>query len=393
MATARGASYQPARGSSFLDWDFDQAPFTLAWEITQACALACVHCRATAQPYRDPRELSTSEGVDLIDQIVDIGGPILVITGGDPMMRDDVYDLLDYAVGRGLRVALSPSATGRVTRRALERVKDTGTHMIHLSLDGSRPEIHDAFRGVRGSFDRTLSILKNAEELGFLIQIGTTVTRHNVQDLEAIAEQVARWSDVWTLFFLVPTGRGREDQMLTPAEHEEVLNWLYGFSKRVPFHVRSIAAQQYRRIVIQGQREANPAKTAADSAAPPRWELTGAGFSVRGQAGPRPPSMRGVNDGNGFCFVSHIGEVYPSGFLQLKAGSVREQSLADIYRGSQLFRELRNSALLKGKCGVCEFRDVCGGSRARAYAVLGDYLAADPTCPYLPATLAAAKGQ
>jgi MoaA/NifB/PqqE/SkfB family radical SAM enzyme len=200
--------YSPARGGSFLEVDFDETPFTLAWEITRACALACLHCRAEALPFRDPRELTTDEGLRLIDQVVELGCPILVVTGGDPLMRPDVYEFLGYAVNRNLRVALSPSATGRLTRVALERARAAGTHMLHLSLDGSTAEIHDAFRRVRGSYQRTLDGLRMAAELGFVLQVGTTVSRHNPADLERIAEIVAELGvDVWTVFFLVPTGR------------------------------------------------------------------------------------------------------------------------------------------------------------------------------------------
>ena len=373
--------YRPARGASFFEVDFDQTPFTLAWEITRACGLACLHCRAEAMPFRDPGELSTEEAFGLIDQAVDLGGPILVVTGGDPLMRPDVYDLLKYAVGRDLRVALSPSATGKLTRPALERVKAAGTHMLHLSLDGASAETHDRFRGVRGSYERTIARMRDASELDLLLQIGTTVSRHNFAELAAIGDRVAEiGATVWTVFFLVPTGRGQAADMLTPAEHEQVFHWLHEYARSAPFHVRTIAAQHYRRVVIQAQN------AAATSGQQPRWEYTGTGFSARVQK--RASAMRGVNDGNGFCFVSNVGDVYPSGFLQIKAGNVREQSLSQIYRDSALFRSLRDPSQLKGKCGLCEYRAVCGGSRARAYAMTGDYLASDASCVYIPAAVA-----
>jgi radical SAM protein len=373
--------YRPARGASFFEVDFDQTPFTLAWEITRACGLACLHCRAEAMPFRDPGELSTEEAFGLIDQAVDLGGPILVVTGGDPLMRPDVYDLLKYAVGRDLRVALSPSATGKLTRPALERVKAAGTHMLHLSLDGASAETHDRFRGVRGSYERTIARMRDASELDLLLQIGTTVSRHNFAELAAIGDRVAEiGATVWTVFFLVPTGRGQAADMLTPAEHEQVFHWLHEYARSAPFHVRTIAAQHYRRVVIQAQN------AAATSGQQPRWEYTGTGFSARVQK--RASAMRGVNDGNGFCFVSNVGDVYPSGFLQIKAGNVREQSLTQIYRDSALFRSLRDPSQLKGKCGLCEYRAVCGGSRARAYAMTGDYLASDASCVYIPAAVA-----
>jgi radical SAM protein len=372
-------TYQPARGGSYLTVDFDRTPFTVAWEITRACALACVHCRAEAIPRRDPRELSTEEGFRVIDQVVEIGRPILVVTGGDPMMRRDVFDLLAYAVSRDLRVALSPSATALVTRRALEKVKSTGVHMVHVSLDGSEPAIHDAFRGVRGSYARTTEILKDVLDLGIPLQIGTTVSRRNVLDLPRIAERVSELgATVWSVFFLVPTGRAQAADMISPEEHEQIFNWLFDLSKEAPFHVRTTAAQHYRRVVIQ-RSSANRVGGSASPAA--TWHLTGAGYSFRMGEG---PVGRGVNDGNGFCFISHIGDVYPSGFLQISAGNVRTQSLVELYRSSPLFRSLRDPSLLKGKCGRCEFRAVCGGSRARAYYLTGDYLESDPSCVYQP---------
>src|SRR5579884_2977666 len=241
-------TYQPARGGSYLTVDFDLTPFTVAWEITRACALACVHCRAEAIPRCDPRELSTEEGFRVIDQVVEIGRPILVVTGGDPMMRRDVFDLLGYAVSRDLRVALSPSATALVTRRALEKVKSTGVHMVHVSLDGSEPAIHDAFRGVRGSYARTTEILKDVVDLGIPLQIGTTVSQRNVHDLPRIADRVSELgATVWSVFFLVPTGRAQAADMISPEEHEQIFNWLFDLSKEAPFHVRTTAAQHYRR--------------------------------------------------------------------------------------------------------------------------------------------------
>lgn len=382
MTEASGPAQRPAHSAkpSYFNVDFNLTPYTVAWEITRACALACVHCRAEAIPRRDPRELSTEEGFRLIDQVVEIGRPILVITGGDPMMRRDVYDLLAYASERGLRVALSPSATRLVTRRALERVKACGLQMLHLSLDGASAQVHDRFRGVAGSYQRTLEILRDAQEVGLPLQIGTTVSRLNAGDLPAIAEQVAAaGARVWSVFFLVPTGRGKATDMLSPLEQERVLEWLYDLSRQVLFHVRTVAAPHYRRVVLQKRG------VRSSSGEGPRWELTGAGYAFReGQV----DSARGVNDGNGFCFVSHIGDVCPSGFLQLSAGNVREQPLATIYRQSPLFRALRDETSLKGKCGVCEFKRICGGSRARAYALTGDYLATDPSCVYQPAAWA-----
>ena len=364
---------QPKR--PLLDVDFNQTPFTVAWEITRACAYACIHCRAEAQPKRDPRELTTDEGFRLIDDLVDVGRPILIITGGDPMMRPDLLDLIRYASGHGLRVALSPTATKLVTRARLDEAREAGVARIQMSLDGSRPEVQDAFRGRPGSFQRTLEILDDIRSAGVSLQVGTTVSRYNLDDLDAIARVVGEYGAVmWSLFFLVPTGRGRQEDMISPQEHERVFNWLYDLSKTAPFDVRTTAAQHYRRVVIQRRRREE---------APSNGGLlvTGAGYSFADGLG---QSNRGVNDGNGFAFVSHTGDACPSGFLPLPGGNVRDRSFADIYRESPLFRDLRDYTRLKGKCGACDFREVCGGSRARAYAVTGDYLESDPYCVYQP---------
>jgi len=367
---------QPKR--PLLEVDFNQTPFTVAWEVTRACAYACIHCRAEAQPKRDPRELTTDEGFRLIDDLVDVGRPILIVTGGDPMMRPDLLDLIRYAAARGLRVALSPTATKLVTLERLREARDAGVARIQMSLDGSRPEVQDAFRGRPGSFQRTLEILDDIRSAGISLQVGTTVSRYNVDDLDAIARVVGEYGTVmWSLFFLVPTGRGRREDMISPEEHERVFNWLYDLSKTAPFDVRTTAAQHYRRVVIQRRRqEATSSETGL--------LVTGAGYSFADGLG---QSNRGVNDGNGFAFISHTGDVCPSGFLPLPGGNVRDKPFAEIYRNSTLFRDLRDYSGLKGKCGVCDFRDVCGGSRARAYAVSGDYLESDPYCVYQPPSM------
>jgi radical SAM protein len=362
----------PATRPDYLNIDFDERPVTVAWEITRACALACRHCRAEAIPRRDPHEPTTAEALSIVDQIAELGPPILVITGGDPLMRPDVFEIAEYASSKGLRVALSPSATALLRRDAIVRARAVGVQMLHLSLDGATADSHDAFRRVAGSFDRTIAALKDARSIGMPLQLGTTVTRMNVGELQAIAE-IARAHAItmWSVFFLVPTGRAEADDMLDAEQHEDVLHWLAELSEHSPFQVRTTAAQQYRRVLIQRAR-----RMQGDAA---QISLKGAGYAFeRG----RVQAQAGVNDGKGFCFISHTGDVYPSGFLQLKAGNVRTERLASIYRHSRLFRDLRDTSLLHGKCGHCSFKDVCGGSRARAYAITGDYLAADPTCDW-----------
>lgn len=373
-AADRGAAPRPA----YEDVDFRLSPFTVAWEITRACALRCLHCRAEAQPRRDPRELTTEEGFRLIDQIAETGRPILVITGGDPMMRRDLFDFIGYASQeRGLRVALAPSATSLVTRRALRRAREAGALRVQISLDGSSPPVHDSFRGFEGSFQRTLEIMADLAALDMSLQVGTTVCRRNLQDLPQIMELVARsGAAMWNLFLLVPTGRAAPEELISALEHEELFHWLYDVARRAPFDVRTTAAQHYRRVVIQRRR------SETSEGGPGSGFITGAGYSFRDGMG--PSFMKGVNDGNGFAFIDHVGNVCPSGFLQLPAGNVRRQPFGAIYRQAPLFRELRDYSLLKGKCGGCDFREVCGGSRARAFAVTGDYLESDPACAYLP---------
>ena len=358
--------------------DFSMNPFIIFWEITRACALACRHCRAEAQPHHHPSELTTEEGFHLIDQIYGMDNPLLVITGGDPMMRPDLVDLVGYGVQKGLRVSLAPSATRLVTRAILQRLKEAGLVRVSFSLDGSHAEVHDAFRQTPGSFQRTVEVLGYVREVGLSLQINSTISRFNLGELESLAAKVAELQPVlWSVFFLVPTGRGKDQTMISPEEHEEVFHWLYDFSQTAPFDVKTTAAQHYRRVVIQRKRK----ELGQPENGQPTLELVAPGFSYQDSIG---RAVRGVNDGNGCLFISHIGEVCPSGFLPLVGGNVREQPLAEIYRHSPLFCDLRNPAKLKGKCGRCEYKMVCGGSRARAYAVTGDYLEAEPYCVYQP---------
>lgn len=356
--------------------NFDLAPFTVAWEVTRACALACLHCRATAQPKPDPRQLNHEEALRVIDQVREAGNPILIFTGGDPLMRRDVYDLMAYAVSKGLRTALTPSATALVTPKNLARVREAGVSRIAVSLDGPTAEAHDQFRGFPGTFERTMRIMQYVREAGLTLQINTTVSRYNVNVLERMVDIVQEAGAVqWSVFFLVPTGRGKLDDMISAGEHERVFNWLYDLSQTAPFDIKSTAAPAYRRVAIQRARQER-----AQGKAPTR-PIAGAGY--RFQDGLDRPAM-GVNDARGFAFISHIGEVCPSGFLPVAAANIRDRSFADIYRNSQLFRDLRDPDKLKGKCGACEYRIVCGGSRARAWAVTGDYLESDPSCVYQP---------
>lgn len=349
-------------------FDFNQRPLVVIWEVTQACDLKCQHCRACAQPFRDLRELTSVEAKRLINEVAEMGAPLFVFTGGDPLKRPDIYQLVEYAAKRGVHPSLTPSATPLLTREAVAKLKASGLTRLAVSLDASTAAIHDGFRGVSGSWQRTVDVISWAEEVGLQLQINTTVTQRNKRDLPAIAKLLnQRKIALWSLFFLVPTGRGQLADMLSAEEAEEVFGTLYELSKQSHFHIKTTEAQHYRRFVLQ--QVARSRAASLESADAPTW---------------RPDSRPGVNDGKGFVFISHIGDVYPSGFLPMAGGNIRHQPLAEIYRESSIFRALRDPDCLKGKCGICEFRNICGGSRARAYAVTGDMFAPDPCCAYEP---------
>lgn len=361
--------------------DFTERPFIVIWETTRACQLACKHCRAEAQPHADPRQLNHDEALHLIDQIMAFGDPLpnLVLTGGDPLERPDLFDLIRYAVRKGLRVSITPSATPKVTKEAMEKAKKAGLSRWAFSLDGSTAAIHDSFRGWNGSYELTIRSISYLHELGLPIQINTTISRYNIHDLDNIAALLQKLGVVlWSVFFLVPTGRGNIKDMISPTDHERVFNWLYDLSQKAPFDIKTTAAQHFRRVALQ--RRTADRRAGKDTA----LTLLGTRMAGRATADGVGRAPLGVNDGNGFIFISHTGDVYPSGFLPVTCGNIRQQSLAEIYRNSPILKDLRNPDKLKGKCGWCEFRFICGGSRARAYAVTGDYLESEPFCTYIP---------
>ncbi len=370
----RAAAERSLHNEHMVQADFDQAPFTIAWEVTRACAFACVHCRADAQHHRDPRELSTDESKTLIDQLAAFGNdPILIFTGGDPMMRPDLFELITCATQKGLRCSLTPTATALPTKARLDKVRNAGIRRIALSLDAPRPEIHDAFRQVPGSWQRTMDILHRAQDVGLSVQVNTTVSKHNVDSLHEMVPFIQEVNAVqWSVFFLVPTGRAQIQNMISAEQHEKVFNWLYDLSQSAAFDIKSTAAPMYRRVAIQRKRAEVNGKLVT---------FQGAGFQYADGLN-RP--TKGVNDGNGFLFISHIGEIQPSGFLPLTAGNVRTDDIVDVYRHSKLFTDLRSPDKIKGRCGICEYRDVCGGQRGRAYGITGDYLESDPACVYIP---------
>lgn len=359
--------------------DFDRAPFLVIWETTQACALACRHCRASARPWRDPGELTAQEGLRLVDMTADMGTPIIVFSGGDPMNRPDLLDLIAHAKRRGLRAATIPAATATLGRDDVFRIRDAGADQMALSLDFPDAASHDAFRGVDGAFDKTMQAVAWAHEAGLPLQINTTLSAMNAGRLEEMAEFVGNLDIVfWEVFFLVPMGRGAELGGLTPSQCERLFDVLYRAQTSRRFVVKVTEAPHYRRHVAQRQSAGRPRAAGPVSQMPSLLTRSeGPGHTI----GLAP---RGVNAGNGFLFVSHLGDVYPSGFLPMRAGNVRGETLADVYRGHETFRALRDPDRLDGRCGRCEFRSICGGSRARAFALTGDAFATDPWCAYEP---------
>ncbi|MEX2532732.1 MAG: TIGR04053 family radical SAM/SPASM domain-containing protein [Nitriliruptoraceae bacterium] len=374
-----------------LRHDTSDRPFIVIWEVTRACDLVCQHCRADAIRERNPFELTTAEGRRLLDELASLGvpRPLVVLTGGDPFERPDLEELVAHGTAQGLSMSLSPSVTPRLTRPTMQRLRDAGAKAVSLSLDGANAATHDGFRGVDGVFDATLDATHLIRELGLRLQINTTVTRHTIVELPDVLRQVmAMDAFLWSVFFLVPTGRGEYLDALDADETEDVLHWLHDVSRLVA--IKTTEAPHFRRVALQRTGSAertglgvlyDQLRTAsADLLAPER---------VPERRVPRPPLH--INAGNGFVFVDHLGAVYPSGFLPIPVGSVRDRPITEIYRDSPLLRALREPATFGGRCGHCEFRDVCGGSRSRAYATTGDPLAEEPTCNHQPAAFLASN--
>ncbi len=347
--------------------DFDRCPFLVIWETTQACDLACKHCRASAIPGPIPGELSTAEGYRLIDDVAAMGTPLLVLSGGDPAARPDLIDLVRHGKSRGLRMATIPAATPRLTPVLLENLKAAGLDQVAFSLDFPSAALHDGFRGSPGAFDRTIAAMGWARNLGLPAQINTCVWEKSAEHLEEMAKLVEDLGAVfWEVFFLVPTGRGTGIGGLSPERCEELFEVLRAAQSRKKFILKVTEAPHYRRYLAQHRdKENGRARHAGPEAA---------------DHGAVPLAQRGVNAGNGFLFVSHYGDIYPSGFLPMPAGNVKRDAIAEIYRNAPVFRELRDPAALHGACGACAWSALCGGSRSRAFALTGDPLGPDPWC-------------
>ncbi len=369
-------------------FDLDRRPFLVLLEVTRACDLACIHCRAESCPTRHPEELTTAEIRGVLDDLASLGPPrpMVVLTGGDPFKRPDLIELVDHGSRHGLAMAVAPSGTPLATRANLQAVRAAGARTVSFSLDGATESDHDAFRGVPGSFSWTVGACRSALEVGLRLQINTTVTPTNVRRLPAMVSQVrSMGANLWSVFFVIPTGRGRQLERLSAEETEDVLHFLYEASSNVP--LKTTEAPHYRRVLLERRSAEGPKWVGGDLYHSLATELRDHDLS-RSPTGPRhsnvadPPrrSPLVVGDGRGVVFVSHLGEVSPSGFLPVATGNVRHLPLTQIYRTSPLLRALRDRSRLRGGCGRCEFRDICGGSRAQAFAESGDPLSEDPTC-------------
>ncbi len=351
----------------------------MIWETTRACDLACVHCRASAVPRRDPRELSTDEAFRLLDEVRAFAedgrpAPLMVLTGGDPLKRPDVHEIVAYGTRIGLRMTMTPSGTPLMTPAVLARLRDAGLARLAVSLDGASRAVHDAFRRVPGSFDWTVAMLRAARALGLPTQVNTTITRRTIGDLAAMGDLVADvGAALWSVFVVVPTGRAELGDVPDADAVERALEWLAAHAERAPHDVKTTAAPHYRRVLLQRRTAARragglAAAQAAHAAAP---------VGVVGRAG-------GVNDGNGFVFVGHRGDVHPSGFLPVPCGNVRTERLRLIHDMDSGARNGGSAEALVASGGLCASRQGCGGWRARAHAMTGDWRESDPLCAYEP---------
>jgi radical SAM protein len=355
--------------------DFSTSPLIAFYEVTRACDLVCLHCRACAQPQADPCELPTDQSLALIDRLAAFPEPpLLVFTGGDPLKRADLYQLIEHAVDVGLVTAITPSPTPLVTAPAIARLRQAGIGRMAVSIDGADAATHDRMRGVAGSFEQTRRIMAEARAQDIPMQVNTVLHPGNYDQLEAIAGWLKDQGIVlWSLFFIIPVGRATESLRLSPIQHELAFERLWRLSRQMPFAIKTTEAMHYRRFVLQ-KRQEDPESGALR-------------LSARGWMNGLP----GVNDGRGVMFISHAGLIHPSGFLPLVCGMFPFNDPVEVYQRSPIFRRLRDANHFAGKCGVCEYRNICGGSRARAYAVTGNPYAAEPDCLYQPPRWQAAE--
>ncbi len=347
--------------------DYSQTPLNVYWEMTQACALTCRHCRAEAMPGPHPMQLTFEESMEFLRQIPEFGNPMpqLILTGGDPLERKDLFSLIDAARGLGIGVSITPAATPAFTREVLVRLKEHGVEGLGLSLDGSTPEKHDSIRGVPGTFERTMTAIRWAQELDMPLQVNTLVAEETAGDIPVIYELLKPYAvSRWSLFFLISVGRGKVLQALSPEEGEKLMLWAFETSRTAPFVIATTEAPSYRRVVLERMRSEG---------------MTGE--EIKRSGATRSFEIR---DGHGIMFVSNTGDVCPAGFLPVVVGNVKQDRVADLYRNAPLFRSLHDPNQFEGRCGICEYNALCGGSRSRAFGFTGNPLATDPFCDYIP---------
>lgn len=348
----------------------EYSPRLLFWELTEGCNLKCIHCRATAQPNRNNEELTTIEAFRIVDEIVSFSDPIVVLTGGEPLYRPDFFEIAGYAVEKGLRVAMATNGT-LITKEIAKKIKETGIKRVSISLDGANKQTHDGFRGIEGSFDQALLGAKYLQEEGVEVQFNTTISKNNIDEIEDILKlAIDKKAVALHLFMLVPVGCGvqiADSQMLPADQYEEVLGWFYEQSRVVPLEIKATCAPHYYRIIRQKAKEHGEKIT----------------FQTHGMAA----MTKGCLAGTGVFFLSHKGKVQPCGYLPVEAGDVKQQTVEQIWNDSDVFLSLRDNDKLEGKCGVCEYINVCSGCRARAYYETGNYLAEEPYCIYEPSRL------
>ena len=413
MTTANGTGQCSNHGDQ-------NKPRLVFWELTKGCNLRCIHCRASATELSSPNDLSTQAAHDIIDQIAEVSSPILVLSGGEPLFRSDIFQLARYATDKGLRVALATNGT-LVTKQVAKKIVDSGVKRVAISLDGSDALTHDAFRGIPGTFEAAITGFRNLKDLGMSVQINTTIARHNAHQLPqvlALAKSIG--ADALHTFLLVPVGCGVDiaaEQMVPAEEYERMLNWFYDRSLEGGIELKATCAPHYFRVVRQRRAAGGRSATAAGHAAlavveaapgsafgqtaigPTDMTMPGStGVELKpqgigkavGHPGTHPSDMnamtKGCLAGTAVCFISNQGEVYPCGYLPALAGDLKKQPFADIWENSVVFNQLRDVSNLKGKCGCCEFRNVCMGCRARAFAASGNYLDEEPFCVYEPGT-------
>lgn len=366
--------------------NFDERPILVFWETTKACLLSCRHCRAEAIPEPLPDQLTTEEGERFIRDLARFGTkpPVLIFTGGDALMRPDLFDLAGFATSLGVPIGFAPSVTPLLTGPALASMREAGAKTVSISLDGADAETHDGIRGIEGHFEDTIRAIRRLVDDGFTVQINTTVMRTNAEQLADVAALVAETgAHIWEVFFLIRVGRGSELRELTPAENEDVSHFLFDAS-RYGFVVRTVEAPFFRRVAAWRRESGDEDPAERFSLGPLYRRLASRLPEVLGEPGETPRAQTaGTRDGKGILFVSHNGDIYPSGFLPVPLGNVVRDDIVDVYRSNPLLRAIREAAFL-GRCGVCEYRDICGGSRARAYAESLQPLGEDPACAYVP---------